>query len=315
MSEEVGRFLSELAHAGLSPGERLILCTFRGDPGAAPQNAWRPHAWRTGDEVLPRRGVNGYATVATFGRAPDGTYRRRTEAFMSGRALMVDDVGTKVPVASVAGAPPTMRVETSPGNEQWWYVLAEPERDAARFDAVIRAFIAGRLLGADPGMAGINRVGRLPGFTNGKPQHDGWLCRAHELAGPRWTVEGLVRAFELRLLGRAEPRPRRLVAVDAEARVHAWGATVAFLRGAGALKRDEPDRAGWIEMTCPWVADHTGGVDNGAALREPAPENDYYGAFRCFHGHCMTKGWRELTDWANDHAAEALEAANSRAQS
>ena len=62
------------------------------------------------------------------------------------------------------------------------------------------------------------------------------------------------------------------------------------------LKRHEPDPSGWTEMSCPWVDGHTGGVDNGAAIREPAAENDWYGAFRCHHGHCVDKGWADLTE-------------------
>jgi hypothetical protein len=72
------------------------------------------------------------------------------------------------------------------------------------------------------------------------------------------------------------------------------------------LKREEPDLSGWIEMRCPWVEDHSGGTDTGAAIREPAPENEYYGAFRCHHGHCLSKGWADLTDWINEEAVEEL---------
>ena len=56
-------------------------------------------------------------------------------------------------------------------------------------------------------------------------------------------------------------------------------------------------------------SDYGGGVDNGAAIREPAAENDYHGAFRCHHGHCAANGWANLTEWVNEPSIEELERA------
>jgi hypothetical protein len=228
---------------------------------------------------------------------------------------MVDDVGTKVPRTTVSILTPTARVETSPGNEQWWYMLAAPERDVVRFDAVIRAFISGRLLGHDPGMASVTRVGRLPGFQNLKPQYGGWEVALRALEPDRrFTVEELLAEFDLTLVGRREP-PRWVSALTPEeltARAQAYEATEQFLRDAGLLKRSAPDPSGWTEMTCPWVDEHTGGVNNGAAIREPYEENSWYGAFRCHHGSHQDRAWRDLTDWVAEQAAEQLDALNKR---
>jgi len=251
---------------------------------------------------------NAYVTVGAFKRANDGSFRRRTETFAAGLALMVDDVGTKVSPDSVEAMQPTWRVETSPGNEQWWYLLHEPERDMARFDGLIRAFIHGKLLGADPGMSGVTRVGRLPGHLNGKASANGWTTRIVQHNGSRWTPQELLEGFGLQIKGRRFSR-EKLVTEEALERnrmfmnVHQW------LDQRNMLKRREPDPSGWTEMTCPWVDGHTGGVDNGAAIREPAAENDYYGAFRCHHGHCAQRGWADLTEWVNEISIEELERA------
>ena len=299
-------FLAALAPQ-LPEEERLVVCGFVGDPAAVGQAAWRPRPWRPGREIELGRSANAYVTVGSFTRAEDNSFRRRTETFAAGLAMMVDDVGTKVDRARVAHLPPSARIETSPGNEQWWYFFAQPERDPARFDALIRAFIAGALLGADPGMSGITRVGRLPAHRNGKPQHNDWVCALRALAADRrFTVEELVAAFGLQLNGRREPR-RRLLTEEALERNRAFETVFAWLAQRRMLKRAEPDRGGWIEMTCPWRAEHTGGADNGSAIREPAAENDYYGAFRCHHGHCAERGWADLTDWIADESAEELQ--------
>lgn len=301
-------FLNDLAH-GIAAEERLILCGFPGDPHSAGPQAWRPRPWKPGAEVPFGPQENAYVTVGAFRRAGDGTFRRRTETFAAGLALMVDDVGTKVDRAFVADMQPTWKIETSPGNEQWWYFLSEPERDMARFDGLIRAFIAGKLLGADPGMSGVTRVGRLPGYLNGKKAYGGWVTRVTEHNGSRWTPQELLDGFGLKIVGRRATR-QKLISEEALQRNAMFLTAYKWLDQRNMLKRHEPDLSGWTEMRCPWKDHHTGGVDNGAAIREPAPENDWHGAWRCHHGHCAGKGWRDLTDWINEQSIEELERAN-----
>lgn len=312
MMTDAEHFLADLAR-GMPPDERMILCGFRGDPSTAGATAWRPRAWRIGAEVPFGSEANAYVTVASFRIAADDTWRRRTETFAAGRALMVDDVGTKVDPAAVSAMRPTWRIETSPGNEQWWYMLAEPERDAARFDGLIRAFIAGKLLGADPGMSGITRVGRLPGHTNGKIAYNGWITRTIERNDTRWSAQELLEGFGLSIAGRRVTR-ERLPTEAALERNRAYAAAYSWLAQRAMLKRAEPDPSGWTEMRCPWVDNHTGRADTGAAVREPAAENDWYGAFRCHHGGCAARGWAELTEWIADESAEELARAAEAAE-
>lgn len=307
---EANEFLLALCAEKLPYDEMLILCGFPGDPAQAGPSAWRPRGWVPGMKIPYGPKANAYATVATFRQAPDGSWRRRGETFAAGRALMVDDVGTKVDPALVAGVPPSCRVETSPGNEQWWYFLSEPERDAAKFDGVIRAFISGKLLGSDPGMSGVTRVGRIPGFWNGKPAYNGWQVAMRDLSDRRFTLDELLAGFSLKINGRRETATKLHSAV-AQERNRAFMAAYKFLEQRGMLKRDEPDPSGWIEMKCFNLSEHTGGVDNGCAIREPAPENEYYGALKCNHGHCVNLGWKDLTEWISEQAAEELEDAAS----
>lgn len=314
--DDAERFLNALA-GELPADERLILCGFVGDPEHAGAHAWRPRPWRPGKDIVLSEQANGYVTVAAFTRAGDGSFRRRSETFAGGLALMVDDVGTKIPMAQMLNAEglpmlqPSAIVETSAGNFQWWYFLSAAERDAARFDGVIRAFISGKLLGADPGMSGVTRVGRIPGFVNGKARHNGWVCRLHELNAARYTVGDLLEGFKLTINGRRMNR-EQLPTAEAIERNRAYAGVFKFLDQRGMLKKAEPDPSGWCEMTCPWVDGHTAGSDTGAAVREPASENEYYGAWKCHHGSCADRGWAELTEFVNDLAAEELNASNER---
>lgn len=305
--QEATEFLAALG-ADLPSEERLILCGFDGDPLNAGPASWRPRPWKLGAPIgMPER-WNGYVTVGSFLRAGDGSFRRRTETFAAGRALMVDDIGTKVDVSAVAAMPPSAIVETSPENFQYWYFLDLPERDMARFDGVIRAFISGKLLGADPGMSGVTRVGRIPGFVNGKQKYGGWRVKLTAMSGVRYSVEDLLQGFNLQINGR-RVSTRKLPTEQALERNAAYESAFKFLIQRRMLKRGEPDPSGWVEMTCPWIGDHTGSADTGAAIREPAAENEFYGAFRCHHGHCADKGWSDLTEWIAETAAEELERA------
>lgn len=310
MSEETDAFLEALA-ADLPAEERMILCGFAGDPHTAGPSAWRPRPWRPGKDLDMPVSWNGYVTVASFSRAGDGSFRRRTETFAAGRALMVDDVGTKVDPDVVRALPPSIRVETSPGNEQWWYLLDTPERDAARFDGVIRAFISGKLLGADPGMSGVTRVGRIPGFQNAKKAYGGWTVRTLAQHDRRYAIEELLDGFGLQIMGR-RVAAARLPTEEALERNRLFAEAYRWLGQRRMLKRAEPDPSGWTEMTCPWVEEHTGGADTGAAIREPHLDNGFYGGFRCHHGHCADKGWAELTEWIAERSVEELEVANER---
>jgi hypothetical protein len=319
VSDAAEHFLSALSGAGRDPWaegreERLILCGFVGDPFTAPPEAWRPRPWRPGLDIPFHSTANVYTTVATFGRAPDGSFRRRLSTFAAGRAIMVDDVGTKVAADRVSAAEPSIRVETSPGNEQWWYLLDKPERDGARFDALIRALIEERMLGEDPGMSGVNRVGRVPGFRNGKPSAGGWVVRIVEESPARWSTEELVRAWGLRLFGRAERREKLRDPLAAKARASGYIEALRALRRWNMLKVAAPDPSGWWEIRCPWVDDHTASADNGAAIREPHEDNGYYGGFRCFHGHCADRGWRELTEWIAEESIEQVESNHGRSE-
>lgn len=312
MTKPVGlEFLEALARStgGCDArNERFIFCGFAGDPYNAETRNWRPRAWKPGDDlpINPAR-TNGYVAVSTFGRAPDGTWRRRSDLFRSGRALMVDDVNTKVPRAKVQGVKPSAIVETSAGNEQWWYFLGEPARDAEMFGSLIRAFIDQRLLSPDPGMNGVNRVGRLPGFVNGKKSNKNFRVQLLALDANRlYTCAELSRAFSLQ--PRA-PKTQPVAPSEARARSDVFINLFALFNEWGIVKKPEGNVAGWYEIECPWRDLHTARAGTGAALREPAPENEWVGAFQCHHGHCIDRTWRDLEEWAVEQINEKLEAA------
>ena len=112
----------------------------------------------------------------------------------------------------------------------------------------------------------------------------------------------------MRLMGRQYDARAPRGSEELVERARAFGVFAGQMRAAGMVKRDEFDPSGWMEVRCPWVADHTNAADTGAAIRKPADDNGWYGAFRCHHGHCADRGWRELTEWLAARAEEELNA-------
>ena len=278
---------------------RPLLVSFEGHPAKVPAAAWSGQAWAGG----PRDGTdlaaahNNYFSLATFRPDDAGQFRRRKDSFVALHAVMLDDVGTKVPMDRLT-LPPTWLLETSPGNHQAGYLLNKPLGDGGTADRLMKAIIEAGL--CDPGAGGPRaRLARLPVGVNGKLKSR-FACRLQQwVPDRRYSVEQLVAGLqiEMRVTGRPkrmtpQPAQRRLVDGDA-----VWiprpdeNAVVVALRARGLYKA--PLGGGKHDITCPWVDVHTGQVDGGTAYFEP---DDIYpiGGFKCQHGHCTGRHVRGL---------------------
>lgn len=309
-------FVTEMArHA--PEDARVVGCQFRGDPYADITGKWRARVLSERSPIDEE--ANVYACVSAMRRNEKGEIRRRKDNFAGGLLLMIDDLGTgpgaKFPMSTLDPLAPTCLVETSPDNYQALYFFDRAVEDIELFDGMIRSLIDRQFLGHDPGQAGVNRVFRPPFGVNGKPKYGGWRVRAAAWHPERrYAPDDILRAFDLRIIKnvRAPRDPGTVTAAKAE-RIRAFIRIRADLRSAGMLKREEPDLSGWIPVHCPWTGEHSGGADNGAAIREPANENEWFGAFRCHHGHCEGRGLRDLTSWIAEEQAEILEMINEAA--
>ena len=303
---EMGRFVP--------PHARIVFNQFRGDPAADTPSKWRVHVLN--DIAMVDQTANVYLCVSAMGRNSKGEFRRRKENFAGGLLLMIDDLGSgpgsKFPLDTISPLQPTALIETSPDNYQAVYLFDRLVEDIGLFDALIRGFIQRQFLGQDTGQAGVNRVFRPPIGVNGKPKYNGWAVRcASWLPGRRYAPETVAQAFGIPLV-RDQPRPRG-ACLDTALQIRDFIRVRAALRSAGMLKRDEPDQGGWVPIRCPWVEFHTNQEDNGAAIREPDAENAFVGGFKCWHGHCQDKRWKDVTDWLAEEQGTVLEMINARA--
>ena len=282
-------------------GTHTIVTSFQGDPNTAGRRAWAGQPWTPGMSLSCgfdrefQRG-NTYTTVSLFTPDPTtGECRRLKTLFHSLRAVMIDDVGTKVDRKKILLAASAV-IETSPGNEQHFLLIrqdaAARNRAAAEHlvDAMIRAGLTAD--STDPGMRGVTRYGRLPVGVNAKQKcvnqlgHP-WRVRCLSFnPGRRYTIEQVAAAYGIDL---RQPAPRRSPArkrTPAETRNSdkQFTALLECLQRLGLYHR-QCGAGPWHEITCPWVHEHTDQADNGAAVSEPALENGWNGAFRCHHSH------------------------------
>jgi hypothetical protein len=69
-----------------------------------------------------------------------------------------------------------------------------------------------------------------------------------------------------------------------------------WLAEQGLVKRWRDD--GWLDITCPWVEEHTGGADNGTAYRLARFSGSGRGGFKCHHGSHIDRTLADLWAWA-----------------
>jgi hypothetical protein len=281
-------------------GTRAHVTGFDEDPGNLESLGL---SWRWAGDKFGRLdpktlvGTNSYFTISTFKDDPtDGRARRRKALFDATYVIVVDDVGTKVSETDKL-PPPSWILETSPGNYQWGYILDMPERDAGRVNALLDGMVKLGLCpdGKDPGMKGVTRYARLPEGRNTKAKYgaQGFACVMTEWApGVRYTMDELAAPWgiDLPLPGTVSGTVVKVDIAPEDDEIFKWLNAWSMIQGPAA------DGDGFL-MTCPWIDEHTGRSDSGAA---------YWlgGGFKCHHGHCADKGRKALERWVDEKLRE-----------
>lgn len=278
---------------------RPLLVSFAGNPASVQKSCWFGHPWQEDGNTLPDT-ANNYFSLATFRPDESGRYRRQKAQFVALHAVMLDDIGTKVNAERLT-LPPSWLIETSPGNHQAGYLLREPLIDGALADRLMSSIVAAGL--CDPGANGPRaRLARLPIAVNGK-HTPSFPCRMAQWSpGLRYSVEDLIDGLQLEIIEPGRPkRPRERTAqgrhVDGDPVLIPRpdeNAVLTTLRDRGLYK--SPLGEGKHDITCPWVNEHTDGVDGGSAYFEPE-DNWPIGGFKCLHGHCSERHVRDLLEF------------------
>jgi len=242
---------------------------------------------------------NNFVGCSSFYPGDDGSFKARKAQFAAYHFLMLDDLGTKVPLARLAGFELSWLIETSPGNHQGGIILTEPLTDGAVAVRLLNAVIDAGL--CDAGASGpLSRWVRLPVAINGKPKYandagDPFQCCLVEWRpDARYTPEEIVDQLQLELAPAGRPKKVRQSssrngtrsfeneADDVLTPKPIENPVIAALKGRGLYKT--PLGSGKHDITCPWVQEHTDALDTGSVYFEP---DDRYpvGGFCCQHSH------------------------------
>ncbi len=270
------------------------ICSKKGDPSVGGWMASRA------DAVIEDLSAehNNFVGCSSFYPGKDGCFKARKAQFSACHFLMLDDLGTKVPLERLAGFELSWLIETSHGNHQGGIILAEPITNGDVAIRLLNAAISSEL--CDAGANGpLSRWARLPVGINGKPKHNDeagapFRCRLVEWhPDKRYTPEEIVEGLKLKLAPARQPKHQsKSTAVN----LHSLGTevnnvltpkaaenpVVSALKARGLYKASVG--SGKHDVTCPWVQEHTDELDNGAAYFEP---DELYplGGFCCQHSH------------------------------
>lgn len=264
---------------------------FSYDPGNIPEGRHLA-AWAGGyfSQKTLTPGFNQYFTISCFYADEQGKARRRKALYRHTPVIVLDDVREKLSIDEARKLPkPTWILETSPGSEQWGYRLDVPCTDRFRVENLLDGLVANGLApeGKDPGMKGVTRYVRLPEgsntkankMVNGQPYPSTMLEWHPERSV---TIEQLALPFAVNL-----DAPRREQRIDGASDIPDHP----LLGVADTIHIKEVRSAGRFDITCPWVDEHTGAVDNGAAV---FTNEDGSIGFKCHHGACQSRTGHDL---------------------
>jgi hypothetical protein len=259
-----------------------LVCKISGDPL---NNGWFPRRWpcATNDSSS-----NWYFLPGLYKADDNGTFRAKKEFAVSVHAVMLDDIGTKVPFETVAGFQPSWAIETSPGNFQYGYIFSELITDLTIADQLKEQLIAAGLCdrGASGGTA---RWMRLPVAINGRAKYGQPSPRCKLV---QWRPDLRYSVVELRTalglnqvqldvvpnsssIATASNQALQTLSNNREEILTALKERGLYKKYLGQGKHD---------ITCPWVIAHTDAIDDGAAYFEPS-SNYPTGGFKCHHSH------------------------------
>jgi hypothetical protein len=271
------------------------VCTKSGDPTVG---GW---VARRADQFIDKLSAddNNYIGCSSYYPGNDGSVKAVKAQFAACHFLLLDDLGSKVPMEQLAPLPLSFLIETSPGNYQGGIILSEPITDGDVVIRLLNAIIAKGL--CDAGSTGpLSRWARLPVASNCKPRYtsegEPFKCRLRAWQPDRrYAPEDIVERLQLELAPAGRPKkPPKPSHADAHANSStekvltpraAENPVVAALKARGLYKRSLG--SGKHDITCPWASEHTDAIDNGSAYFEPS-ELSPVGGYCCQHSHRET---------------------------
>lgn len=232
--------------------------------------------------------------------ASDLARSRKRQNLKALRAIVIDDIGTKVDADKVLAAP-TWVLETSPGNFQWGYLLKEWTDDIHGGDELFAGLVAAGL--QDPGVRTCCRLFRLPDSVNDKPEAKGFRSVLHSFdADIVYTLSSLAKALKVKP-GKIEKPPAERPALDIDPQEFP-DAVFDWLGEQGMINHEGTN--GWWDIVCPFDSEHTHGNESGTRYRPRWAAPDGCSGVMCHHGHGGISGAeyrRRFIEWLGEQGA------------
>ncbi len=280
----------------VADGSSVAVCDKAGDPT---EGGWPAYPYNPLTDQLSVSS-NCYLSCSSFQRVTGEVFSVRKTRFSAFHFLLLDDLGTKIPMEKLVGFNLSWLIETSPSNYQGGIILKNPITDTNEADRLIKAVIAAGL--CDEGASGVGRWSRLPNAINGKPKYcnaegKSFQCQLLEWRpDKRYSVPEVINGLELKYSS------DDVIAVNNISQLNeddVWiprdvvNPVVAALKERSLYKT--PLGSGKHDITCPWVQEHTDIINSGTAYFEPG-EDFPLGGFKCHHGHCADRHISDLLD-------------------
>ena len=242
-----------------------------------------------------------YYATSTCHTDEEGKLYNRKGLFRGFYVLVLDDIGTKVPVEDIPELlKPTYIIESSEGNYQYGYVLKEPVRDLEAAELLVQLCYEAGL--SDNGGKMATKLVRLPEGVNGKAgDKKEFRVRLIHMDGPLWEPQAILDAIEAKVswsdiledaMRVAKSRTNMSSGTSLWSPVKPQAASLdgiidpvlEWLYESEYIIQDTGD---WVHIQCPWAHNHTDPNQTSAGYnplgRGDAPERR---GFHCFHDSC-----------------------------
>jgi len=244
--------------------------------------------------------ANQYFTISLFDTDKSNRARRRKELFKATYCIVIDDVGEKIDPGLLFDKPaPSWILETSPGSQQWGYILDKPCTDRSQVELLLQGLVANICPdGIDSGMLGVTRYVRLPEGWNTKASkvalNNGELFKCKMILWQPKTKINLSLFAQIFNIDLTCQQKTNLPINDLPLIDHANHPIWTLI----TMKEHLGDNRYMI--SCPWQSEHTSQEDTGTML---VIHNNGKLAFKCHHGHCANRTSLDLLNWIETYPA------------
>jgi hypothetical protein len=284
----INAFLDAVFHTPLGDDEHVYVQLGGGAPKGVANGGCREERLTAKLARMKVKRPKAYYLTSTV-RPTDGEVRAMRDAFVAFHVLVLDDVGTKISKDNIPeNLKPNYVIESSEGNEQWGFLLAEPITDYDRAQALIDLFVGAGLTDAG-GTMPCKKV-RLPAGVNGKAgvKGDFRVRLLGDINPEPWDVQALLDAAGIDVNWaelEVQPKAKRSYSGEREAVPAAQCAdpVLEWLYDQGMVLEDAHQE--WVAIKCPWSEKHSD--DNAEAGYSPLGAGDKpdIRGYNCFHSH------------------------------